>query len=185
MDSPPLSLMKRYGARVVLPAALVLACIVAIAALGLHSAGRDVDNLSSRGQVYEAYRAIGRSIDDISLAQESVATSRHCTDVVSALRPDPAWLDENVGQRLHEIDKIDETYILDGRNRPVYAFVGSRRAAPGAVAGLMPVLRPFIARTRARATTEATITNACPIRRSPGSARSGRLPTPSTRPTSR
>ena len=70
------------------------------------------------------------SADDLTLAQESVGLCDQCIKEAAAGDTDQAWLDENVGARMFDLHDVDETYILDAADRPIYASVRRELAAP-------------------------------------------------------
>lgn len=139
-----LAFERRFRMRVLGPGALILLVTTLICALGLLSAGAQVDKLSLAGQRYEAYRAIGRGLDEVSLGQEAVAVCDGCEAEARSPHPDLHWLDENVGFWLFDVYHAHESFILDARNRPVYGAIARRRVAPAAFGRIAPAVRPFL-----------------------------------------
>ena len=154
MQGSQLAFKKRYSARFILPAVLVLVIVVCGLVLGLRSAGNNVDKMSSTGQTYEAYRAIGRSIDDLSLAQQTVGTCSDCIKAVNGEQPDHEWLRRNIAKPMFDVYKARETYIFDGADRPIFAAIAGKRRSSATYSAIHADLDPFIARVRGR--TEET-----------------------------
>jgi len=138
------NLNRRFRMRVLLPCAVVLLATAALCGGALIAAGRGTDAISMEAQKLEVWRAVSRGMDELSLAQESVGLCDACMDEAASADPDQAWLDENVGLRLFDLYHAHETYILDGDDRPVYASVQRRLAAPSAFERVAPKVHRFV-----------------------------------------
>ena len=135
---------KRFRRRVLLPGAMILLITAALCGGALIAAGRGTDTMSVMAQQMEVWRAASRGMDDLSLAQESVGLCEECIGEAAAPEPDRVWLDENVGSRLYDLYDVHETYILDGADRPVYASLERRAAAPSAYEKIAPAADRFV-----------------------------------------
>ena len=136
---------KRFRRRVLLPGAVILLVTAVLCGGALIAAGRGTDTMSVLAQQIEVWRASARGLDDLAVAQESVGLCEECiAEAAAAATPDRAWLDENVGFRLFDLHKVHETYILDGEDRPVYASVQRRSAAPSAYQRVAPAVERFV-----------------------------------------
>src|SRR5688572_22416293 len=108
---------RRFRMRVLLPGAVILLVTAILCGGALIGAGRGSDTLSLMAQQMEVMRATTRGMDDLSLAQESIGLCEECISEAASGEPDPAWLNENIGFRLFDLNNAHETYILDGADR--------------------------------------------------------------------
>ncbi len=135
---------RRFRLRVLLPGAVILLVTAVLCGGALIAAGRGTDQMSVLGQRFEVWRATSGGMDELSLAQESVGLCAQCISQAASGKPDNAWLDENIGFPLFDLYKAHETYILDGRDRPIYATVERRRAEPSTYARVAPAVDRFV-----------------------------------------
>jgi diguanylate cyclase (GGDEF)-like protein len=135
---------KRFRRRVLLPGITILLITALLCGGALFAAGRGTDTMSVMAQQLEVMRATTRGFDDLSLAQESIGLCEECIAEAAAADPDQAWLDENIGFRLFDLNNAHETYILDGADRPVYASVERRAAARSAYEKVAPAVGRFV-----------------------------------------
>jgi diguanylate cyclase (GGDEF)-like protein len=138
------SLQRRFRLRVILPGGLVLLATAALCGAALVGAGHGTDQMSVMGQQLEVLRATGTGLDELALGQESVGLCAQCIAEAASPHPDAEWLDANVGLPLFDLYKAHETYILDGRDRPVYALVQRHQAAPSTYARVAPAVNRFV-----------------------------------------
>jgi diguanylate cyclase (GGDEF)-like protein len=138
------SFKKRFRTRVLLPGAVILLLTGALCGFGLMFAGRGTDAMSLLGQQVEVWRVSAHGMDGLSVGQESVGLCDECIRKAASPKPDRAWLDDNVGFRLFDLFSVQETYILDGHNRPVYASVQRKPVAPSAYARVAPAVDRFV-----------------------------------------
>jgi diguanylate cyclase (GGDEF)-like protein len=141
---------NRFRTHVVLPGILILFCTVLICGLGLISSGRGVDQLSIQGQKFEAWRAIWHGMDEMSLGQEAVAVCDACEVEAQSSHPDMRWLDENLGFWLNDLYRISGTFILDGKDRPIYGALQRTRVPASRYAVFAGSIGPFVDRARGR-----------------------------------
>jgi diguanylate cyclase (GGDEF)-like protein len=134
---------KRFRMRVLLPGAVILLITAALCGGALIVAGRGTDSMSLMAQQGEVFRATMQGLDELSLAQESVGLCEQCISEASSADPDPASLND-VGTRLFDLYHVHETYVLDSRDRPVYASVQRRQAAPSAYERVAPAVDRFV-----------------------------------------
>ena len=135
---------RRFGVRVLLPGALILLFTGALCALGLMFAGRSSDTMTLFGQQIEVWQASSHGMDELSVAQESVGLCDDCIRRAAVPHPDQSWLDTSIGFRLFDLYNAQETYILDGRDQPVYALVGRKDASPAAYDRVRPAVDRFV-----------------------------------------
>jgi diguanylate cyclase (GGDEF)-like protein len=139
---------QRFRRRVLLPGAVILLITALLCGGVLVAAGRGTDTMSLLGQQSEIYRAIAAGLDDLTLAQESVGLCDACIREAGSTDSDQAWLDENIGFRLFDLHNVNETYILNGQDRPIYASVERERARPEAFERVAPAVKRFVALAR-------------------------------------
>lgn len=135
---------SRFRMRVLFPGAVILLITALVCGGALIGAGRGTDTLSLMSQQIEVYRATSRGMDELSLAQESVALCEQCIGEAASADPDEAWLNNNVGLRLFELYGTHETYILNGEDQPVFASVAHRLASPSAYESVAPAVERFV-----------------------------------------
>ena len=138
------SFKRRFRIRVLVPGAVILLATAVLCGGALIAAGRGTDTMSVMAQQLEVWRATSSGMDDLSLAQESVGLCERCIDVAASADPDETWLSENLAFRLFDLYDVEETYVLDGENRPIYASVKRRQAAPGAYERVAPEVDRFV-----------------------------------------
>ena len=113
------SFKRRFRIRVLVPGAVILLATAVLCGGALIAAGRGTDTMSVMAQQLEVWRATSSGMDDLSLAQESVGLCERCIDVAASADPDETWLSENLAFRLFDLYDVEETYVLDGENRPI------------------------------------------------------------------
>ena len=138
------SFKRRFRIRVLVPGAVILLATAVLCGGALIAAGRGTDTMSVMAQQLEVWRATSSGMDDLSLAQESVGLCERCIDVAASADPDETWLSENLAFRLFDLYDVEETYVLDGENRPIYASVNRRQAAPGVYERVAPEVDRFV-----------------------------------------
>jgi diguanylate cyclase (GGDEF)-like protein len=138
------SFKKRFALRVLLPGAMVLLITGAFCGFGMVFAGRGTDAMALLGQQAEIWRATAQGMDELSRAQESVGLCDRCIEEAVSGAPDQAWLDRNVGFRLFDLYGAQETYILDGEDRPIYASVDRAHLSPAAYDSVAPSVDRFV-----------------------------------------
>jgi diguanylate cyclase (GGDEF)-like protein len=150
---------KRFRRRVLLPGAVILLVTAILCGGALVAAGRGTDTMSLMAQQMEVMRATTRAFDDLTLGQESVGLCEECIVEAASGHPDQAWLDENVGFRLFDLNNAHETYILDGNDRPIYAAVQRRSAAPSEYERVAPGVGRFVKLARGEIKRPSGISN--------------------------
>lgn len=102
-----------------------------IAALVLFSA-RQADRLAFGREHQVISTVLEQSIRRIAHDQEAATVWDDAVRSVRARKPDMSWLDANLGVWLHTYYGHDEAYVLDDRDRAIYASRGGKRVAPSA-----------------------------------------------------
>lgn len=93
-------------------------------------------------------------------------------DAVSALdhEVDQDWADFNIGDYLYTFNGFSRSFVIDGKERPVYAAIDGKRADPGLYRPFATVFAPLVAEVRKAEAARP------PLRPHPGNT------TPITRP---
>jgi diguanylate cyclase (GGDEF)-like protein len=111
---------------------------------------RSVDRISFERQQRLVATVLAESVRRVAHDQESVTV---WDDSIRQLRRpalDLDWMDNNLGIWLHTYFGVDASYVLDSRNRPVYAMVDGARARPAAFDRISRSTLPLAAEVRAR-----------------------------------
>jgi len=139
---------------VALPAAIALLLLSAIVAAILHFSTIQSDQLAAESQNQRVNVAVAQGIIGIANDQEA---STYWDDAVIQTRKRPLdleWIDNNLGVWFHTYYHIDEAYLLDQHDMPIYAMRGGRRVEPnslreaGAALGLAGELRRRLRTTK-------------------------------------
>ena len=99
----------------------MIATAVVLAAVGVTSATQKSDEVSVERQVRSARHAIDTSIDELALQQEAVAIWDDAAANLAADKLDTIWVHDNIGSWLHRLFRHNEVFILNGKDRPIYA----------------------------------------------------------------
>jgi diguanylate cyclase (GGDEF)-like protein len=128
--------MGRSGAgnalirEVALPAAIALLLLAAIVAAILHFSTIQTDQLAAERQNRRVTIALEQSVIAIANDQEA---STYWDDAVVQTRKRPLdleWIDNNLGIWFHTYYHVDEAYLLDQHDTPIYAMRDGRRDQP-------------------------------------------------------
>ncbi len=120
----------RFGPKILIPLVAVVLSAIALAMFGLYWSISHSNSVSVERQIRTTQRAMDDVTARLALDQETIA---NWDDPVTQLaRPtlDFAWLDENTGDWLHNLFGHDQVYLLDARDRPVYASVDGELVDP-------------------------------------------------------
>ena len=141
---------------VAIPAAFALLLLSAIVAAILHFSTIQSDVLAAESQNQRVNVAVAQGI--IGLANDQEA-STYWDDAVIQTRKRPLdleWIDNNLGVWFHTYYHVDETYLLDQHDRPIYAMQGGRRAGLLSFRDAAPALG-LAKRLRARLRVSKTV----------------------------
>ena len=125
---------------VALPAAIALLLLSAIVAAILHFSTGQSDEIAAESQNQRVNIAVAQSIIGIANDQEA---STYWDDAVIQTRKRPLdleWIDNNLGIWFHTYYHVDEAYLLDQHDVPIYAMRGGRRMAPDSFREATPAL---------------------------------------------
>ncbi len=140
----------RFRRTVLLPGMVILAVAGILTAVGLFRASEAVDKISLDAQTWEPYRAIGRGLDSMALAQETVGICDVCEAKTAGPNPDVEWIDRNIGRKLAYLYRAHEVYVLNSADDPVYALVRGAQIAPEKFSEVQPEIMYFADLVRGR-----------------------------------
>jgi diguanylate cyclase (GGDEF)-like protein len=136
-----------------LPTAIIVILLAAMIGAVLHVSTRQTDEIALRRQDQRVRIAIEQSVRRIRIDQEA---STYWDDAVLRTRQVPLdreWIDNNLGIWFHTYYRIDEVYLLDARDVPIYAMQDGRDVPLSSFADVAaPVLR-LAKRLRSRGET--------------------------------
>ncbi|WP_233503444.1 putative bifunctional diguanylate cyclase/phosphodiesterase [Sphingomonas psychrotolerans] len=135
---------------VIVPTAGALLLLAAMVGAVLHFATEGSDAVAAQRQARLVEVAMLTAVTGVRKDQEA---STYWDDAVRRVHEVPLdlpWIDQNLGIWFHSYYKHDETYVLDARERPVYAMRNGRRADPRQFSGIAPGAQPLVAQLRAK-----------------------------------
>ena len=137
----------RYRTHFVLPiVALVAACLGGLAFL-LISTTRVQDEMARARETELVRAAMAGKVESLrSLLKDYGFWDEAVRNLV--LNFDPAFADANMGPHLFNIHGYDYGFVLDGRDRTIYASRGRRRTAQQALTSLGPSFAQAVSRLR-------------------------------------
>lgn len=131
--------------------ASLLAMGLALSAVGifLNWAARSVDSEDIRRQGEIAVYALREIRGNLSHNQES---STYWDEAVerTAIGGNDKWIDENLGSWMHSFFGVDEAYVLDGQDRPIYSFAEEGVNSPAFFEERRGLLRPYLRALRSK-----------------------------------
>ncbi len=110
---------------------LALTGVIGLGVLGLLTwAGHEADRVSYDRQANLFKFVVSQLRSDVAHDQESVTV---WDDAVERVRAhDTEWMDSNLGAWMHEYFGLDQAYVLDPADRPIYAYADGGIATPDA-----------------------------------------------------
>ena len=160
----------RFGPNILVPMVAATLAAIALAGFGLYAAARHGDRVSVERQIRTTQRAIDDSVARLALEQETVAVWDESIDQLGRRRLDMTWIDDNLGDWLHNIFGHNETFILNGRDEPVYANVEGQMVPARRFAAIRSDLQSLIDETRGRVREPNNRFDRHPGQRRPGPA---------------
>jgi len=149
------------------PIVVAALCIVVLILVMLRWSGREVDRIALERDQAIVSLVLSQAVERVAHAQESSTVWDEAVRQVRRSPIDSAWFDLNLGVWFKDYAGIDEVYILDPRDRPLYAMRGDRRTTPENYIGVEDVADPLVARLR-RTRTIQKRRNASAAMLSPG-----------------
>jgi diguanylate cyclase (GGDEF)-like protein len=120
----------------------------------LQWSGREVDRIARERDRAIVSLVLAQSVERVAHAQESSTVWDEAVRQVRKAPIDPGWLDLNLGEWFQDYAGIDEVYILDQRDRPIYAMRQGRRGAPESYGALQKVAGPLATLLRVTRTVQ-------------------------------
>ncbi|KQM22274.1 putative bifunctional diguanylate cyclase/phosphodiesterase [Novosphingobium sp. Leaf2] len=123
-------------------------CLLVLILGLLFWSGKEADRIARHRDRALVALVLSQMVDRVGHAQES---STVWDDAVLQVRRRPldmGWIDQNLGIWFQNYAGIDEIYILDPQNRPVYAMRDGRRAKPEAFIAVEGVADRLVAALR-------------------------------------
>lgn len=140
----------RFGLRIVAPLASVALTAVALAAFGIFWTTSKSDAVSVERQIRTTKHALSLSVDALAKEQQTIAAWDDPVLELAKARPDWQWFDDEIGVWLYDLFGHDHVYILDPRDRPVYAMQAGTRASPDSYVRVASELKPLVDAVRGR-----------------------------------
>jgi diguanylate cyclase (GGDEF)-like protein len=133
---------------IVAPTIAAVVLVGSLVAAVLHLSTTGSDEVALHRQTKLVTVALHQAFASQRKDQEA---STNWDDAVRRVRERPLdldWLDQNLGVWFHSYYKHDETYVLDGQDRPVYAMRDGRRLDPAIFQDLSRQALPLAAKLR-------------------------------------
>ncbi len=143
----PLLRRWRFSARVLAPVILLLIIAAATVVCFVAWAAADVDARSLERQSEQARNVINSELAQISHDQESVAIWDDSV-VHTRLAFDPKWIDANLGVWMSTYFSHSTAFVLNGKNRAVYAMDKGKAADPGGFTTQLAAIAPLVVHLR-------------------------------------
>ena len=147
IGSRPRSLLLKA---VVLPTTGALLLLAAIVGSVLHFATAGSDAVAAQRQERLIEVAMQTAVAGVRKDQEASTYWDDAVRRVHEVPLDQPWIDQNLGIWFYSYYKHDETYVLDARERPVYAMRNGRRADRRQFAGIAAGATPLVVQLRAK-----------------------------------
>jgi len=160
----------RFSRKILIPMVVVMLAGVGIAGFGLYWATTRSDYVAVERQVQTTRRAIDDIIARLALEQETVAVWDDSASHLHRAHPDMTWINDNTGVWLHSIFGHDQTFILNGRDQPVYANIEGSMVAASRFEAIRNDLRLQLEETRGRRNAPNNRFDRHPGQARPGSA---------------
>lgn len=109
----------------------------------LHWSGREVDRIALERDRAIVSLVLAQTVERVAHAQESSTVWDEAVRQVGRKPLDEGWLGLNLGEWFEYYAGIDEIYILDPHDRPIYAMRGGKRTAPENYVALEDVAAPM------------------------------------------
>ncbi|WP_036837489.1 putative bifunctional diguanylate cyclase/phosphodiesterase [Pleomorphomonas oryzae] len=135
--------------------ASLLAMVLALSAIGLFLvwAARSVDQEDIRRQGEIAGYALREIRTNLSHNQESSTFWDEAVER-TAVSGNDEWIDGNLGSWMHTFFGVDEAYVLDGQDQPIYSFADNQIKPAGFFEERRDLLRPYLQALRSKLATE-------------------------------
>ncbi|MFC0205873.1 putative bifunctional diguanylate cyclase/phosphodiesterase [Novosphingobium soli] len=123
---------------------IAVLCLLVVTLALLYWSGREVDRIAQDRDRAIASLVIAQGIERVGHAQESTTVWDEAVLQVRRTPLDLAWIDANLGAWFHRYAGIDEAYILDPHDQPIYAMRAGRRSRPESFIAIEGAARPLV-----------------------------------------
>ncbi|MBS1183710.1 MAG: bifunctional diguanylate cyclase/phosphodiesterase [Proteobacteria bacterium] len=125
--------------------------VLALSAMGVFLiwAARSVDREDIRRQREIAGYALREIRSNLAHNQESSTFWDDAVEKTAAV-DNQDWIDGNLGSWMHTFFGIDESYVLDGQDRPIYAFAEDQTQSPSFYEARLDAVRPYLKTLRTK-----------------------------------
>lgn len=134
--------------RFTVPIVAAALCMLALILGMLQWSGREVDRIARDRDRAVVSLVLAQGVERLAHVQESSTVWDAAVRQVHKVPLDMAWLDLNLGIWFEDYAGIDEVFILDAHDRPVYAMREGRRVRPENYIAVEGVAEPLVARLR-------------------------------------
>jgi diguanylate cyclase (GGDEF)-like protein len=162
---------SRFRSGVLIPVVVVTLTAVLLSAFGLYWATTRSDAVSIDRQIRATHLALSSSLDELAVQQEVVAVWEDPVIKLDKKRVDWDWIDSNIGVWMYDVYRQDRVYILNRKDKAIYAMADGKRTSPEAYSEIQATLQPLVDAVRGRSPNLSNIHERLP----------GRAPHPSTR----
>ena len=149
----------RFTAPVVLAALFMLGLLLAL----LGGSGSEANRIALERDRGIVALVLAQAVERVAHAQESSTVWDEAVRQVRRTPPDKAWLDENLGSWFREYAGVDEVYILDARDRPIYAMRDGRNAVPETYVAVQDTAAPLARLLRTTRTVQKRTNGGLPM----------------------
>jgi diguanylate cyclase (GGDEF)-like protein len=125
------------------PIVFAALCIVVLILGLLEWSGREVDRIARDRDRAIVSLVLAQAVERVAHAQESSTVWDEAVREVRKAPLDTAWLDLNLGVWFEGYAGIDEVYILDPHDRPLYAMRARHRVRPESYVAVEDVAGPL------------------------------------------
>jgi len=135
---------------VLIPVVAVTLTAVLLAAFGLYWATTRSDAVSIERQIRATHLALSSSLDELAAQQEIACVWEDPVIKLDKKQVDWKWIDKNIGTWMYDTFRHDQAYVLNGRDKPIYAMQGGQRGVPESYAAIEARLKPLVDAVRGR-----------------------------------
>jgi sensor domain CHASE-containing protein len=138
--------------RVLLPVVAVTLTAVLLAAFGLCWVSTRSNAVSVERQIRATHLALSGSLDELAVQQEVAAVWEDPVIKLDKKRVDWRWIDKNIGTWMYDIFRHDQVYVINGKDKPVYAMAEGKRGSPETYATVSDYIKRRVDDVRGRST---------------------------------
>jgi diguanylate cyclase (GGDEF)-like protein len=122
--------MPRFRSGVLIPVISVALTAAFLAVFGLYWASTRSDAVSVDRQIRATYLALSSTLDELAVQQEVASVWEESVVKLDKKRIDWEWVDSNLGVWMYDTFRQDQVYILNGKDKAIYAMADGKRTSP-------------------------------------------------------